>query len=74
MDKVQKLIAFVATGSAVTALPEAKELVSVAQDIDINYIDVVRLFSVGISCGILFSFLMFVFSILLNAFFDIIRK
>ena len=73
MVEVQKLMAVV-TGSAVTALPEAKELVSVAQDVDINYIEVVKLFSTGIACGILFSFLMFVFSILLNAFFDIIRK
>lgn len=42
------------------------------EDIDLK--DVVLLFSVGISSGIVFATLMFVLSLLVNLFFDIVNK
>ena len=67
-----KLCAIVSSGSAVTCDTCSKMLETL--DGNIDYVSVVRFFSTGIACGILFSFLMFILSILINCFFDIIKK
>lgn len=41
---------------------------------DVNMTEVVEIFSLGIGCGIIFSLLPFVLSLLINLFFDIARK
>lgn len=62
----------VSSGSAVTC--DTCNKLAETLDGNIDYVSVVRFFSTGIACGILFSFLMFILSILINCFFDIIKK
>ena len=42
--------------------------------IDVDLIEIIKLFSTGICCGIVFSTLIFILSVLINAFFDIVKK
>ena len=63
------------SGSAV--VPDPAQKVAVEETVEVEEIDLkeaVELFSTGIACGIVFSSLMFVLSLVINLFFDIVRK
>ena len=42
--------------------------------LEVNFVEVVKLFSAGIASGIIFATLVFVLSLLIMSFFDIVRK
>lgn len=63
------------SGSAV--VPDPAQKVEVEETVEVEEIDLketVKLFATGIACGIVFSSLMFVLSLLVNLFFDIVNK
>lgn len=42
--------------------------------VEVNLSEIINLFAVGIGCGIIFATLIFVISLVINIFFDIVKK